>query len=249
VLVFATALDAEQHGYMACRRCHPQSLAPAEKSIASALDYINAHLDQSITLSTLSQISGLSPNHLQRTFKRIVGISPKEFCDAQRVLGLKRRLRLGESVTAAIYGVGYGSCRALYEKAHGTLGMTPATYRRGAPGVTIRYAIVSSSLGQLLIARTDDGVCSVNLHRSEVVLLDDLHAEFPNAVVVEDAAKLDQLKAVVRACEQADPLLSKMPLELRRKLLRVRVLHGVRTHGLRTRLAEGRDQNLAARTG
>jgi AraC family transcriptional regulator of adaptative response/methylated-DNA-[protein]-cysteine methyltransferase len=82
-LIFLTPAEAERQGYVACLRCHPNSLTPAEKSIKATLDYIEAHVDQTITLTTLSQVSGLSPHHLQETFKRIVGLSPKAFCDAR----------------------------------------------------------------------------------------------------------------------------------------------------------------------
>jgi AraC family transcriptional regulator of adaptative response/methylated-DNA-[protein]-cysteine methyltransferase len=242
ILVFATAREAEQHGYMACRRCHPHSLAPAERSIAAALDYIQAHLEQSITLLTLSQASGLSPNHLQRTFKRIVGLSPKEFCDAQRVVRFKQLLRQGESVSAAIYAVGYGSSRALYENAHKTLGMTPATYRRGAPGAMISYAIVDAKLGRVLLAFSEDGACAVMLAQSDTALVEELQREFPEAIVSYDAARTDRLQALARSCEREDPLLSNMRFELRCQLLHARLWRALRLQN-----APARDRPVNAR--
>src|SRR5580693_4343733 len=101
--------EAEQLGYTACRRCHPDSVAPAERSIRAALIYIEARLGRTITLNTLSQVSSLSPNHLHQTFQRIVGLSPKGFCDARRLARFKERLRAGESISGACYGAGYGS--------------------------------------------------------------------------------------------------------------------------------------------
>jgi AraC family transcriptional regulator of adaptative response/methylated-DNA-[protein]-cysteine methyltransferase len=122
-----------------------------EKSIKAALDYIETHLDQAITLNTLSQVSGLSPHHLQETFKRIVGLSPKAFCDARRIARFKQYLRAGQSISSACYEVGYGSSRALYEKTtRFSLGRTcprsgptslqrtqPIT-KRSSPQITIR---------------------------------------------------------------------------------------------------------------
>src|SRR5580704_14865065 len=139
-----SAAAAERIGYSACRRCHPDSLAPAERSIRAALLYIEARLGRPITLNTLSQVSGLSPNHLHQTFRRIVGLSPKGFCDARRLARFKERLRIGESISEACYGVGYGSSRALYEKASKHLGMTPATYQRGGVGIHIHYVTIRS---------------------------------------------------------------------------------------------------------
>jgi AraC family transcriptional regulator of adaptative response/methylated-DNA-[protein]-cysteine methyltransferase len=92
-LIFRTVEEAERQGYVACLRCHPNSLAPAEKSIKAALDHIETHFDQTITLNTLSQVSGLSPHHLRETFKRIVGLSPRAFCDARRISRFKQCLR------------------------------------------------------------------------------------------------------------------------------------------------------------
>src|ERR1700686_1095671 len=100
-LIFLTAAEAERQGYLACLRCHPNSLAPAEKSIKAALDYIEAHLDQTITLRTLSQVSGLSPHHFREIFQRIVGLSPKAFCDARRIERFKHLVRAGESISSA----------------------------------------------------------------------------------------------------------------------------------------------------
>jgi AraC family transcriptional regulator of adaptative response/methylated-DNA-[protein]-cysteine methyltransferase len=139
-LIFLTTAEAERQGYISCLRCHPNSLTPAERSIKAALDYIEAHLDQTITLSTLSQVSGFSPHHLQETFKRIIGLSPKSFCDARRIARFKQHLRAGQSISNACYEVGDGSSRAPYEKTRKGLGMTPAVYRHGGKGIHICYA-------------------------------------------------------------------------------------------------------------
>jgi AraC family transcriptional regulator, regulatory protein of adaptative response / methylated-DNA-[protein]-cysteine methyltransferase len=115
-LIFLTTLEAEQCGYVSCLRCHPKSLTPAERSIKAALEYVEGHFDQTITLNTLSQVSGLSSHHLQETFKRIIGLSPKAYCDARRIARFKRHLQAGQSISNACYEVGYGSSRALYER-------------------------------------------------------------------------------------------------------------------------------------
>lgn len=220
-LVFLTAAEAEREGYVACLRCHPNSLAPAEKSIKAALDYIEAHLDQTITLNTLSQVSGLSPHHLQETFKRIVGLSPKAFCDARRIARFKQYLRAGQSISGACYEVGYGSSRALYEKTNKGLGMTPAVYRHGGRGIRVCHAITDSALGSVLVAGTEQGLCAVLLGEDDDLLVRELHKEFPGAVFKQESSA--KWKAAVLSCQGEDPLFSKLPVSLRGRVFQARV--------------------------
>jgi AraC family transcriptional regulator of adaptative response/methylated-DNA-[protein]-cysteine methyltransferase len=220
-LIFVTATEAERQGYVACLRCHPNSLTPAEKSIKAALDYIEAHLDQTITLTTLSQVTGFSPHHLQETFKRIVGLSPKAFCDARRIARFKQCLRAGQSISSACYEVGFGSSRALYEKTRKGLGMTPAVYRHGGKGIHVCFAITDSLLGSVLIAGTEHGLCVVLLGEDEDFLLRELRAEFPRAIFKQESSA--KWKAAVLSCKDEDPLLSKLPVSLRGRVFQARV--------------------------
>ncbi len=160
-------VEAEGAGYVACLRCHPNSWTPAEKSIKAALDYIEEHFDRRITLEELSQVSGLSPSHLQQTFKRIVGVSPKAFYDARRFIRFKQLLRAGESVSGACYEVGFGSSRGLYEKAAPVAGYD-ALYistRRRRNCYPIR--LERSFLGRLLVAGTEQGVSSIRVGQDD----------------------------------------------------------------------------------
>jgi AraC family transcriptional regulator of adaptative response/methylated-DNA-[protein]-cysteine methyltransferase len=221
VLIFLTTAEAERQGYVACLRCHPNSLTPAEKGIKAALDYVEAHLDQTTTLNTLSQVSGLSPHHLQETFKRIVGLSPKAFCDARRIARFKQYLRAGQSISSACYEVGFGSSRALYEKTRKGLGMTPADYRRGGKGIRGVYSIIDSALGSVLVAGTEEGLCAVLLGDDEDLLRRELRQEFPAAVFKkESSAKWD---AAVLSCQSEDPLFAKLPASLRGRVFQARV--------------------------
>jgi AraC family transcriptional regulator, regulatory protein of adaptative response / methylated-DNA-[protein]-cysteine methyltransferase len=224
-LVFVTAEEAERQGYVACLRCHPNSLTPAEKSIKASLDYIEAHLEQATTLNTLSQVSGLSPHHLQETFKRIVGLSPKAFCDARRVARFKQYLRAGLSISSACYEVGFGSSRALYEKTRKGLGMTPAVYRRGGKGIRGSYTIVDSASGCVLVAGTEQGLCAVLLGDDVDLLRRELRQEFPGAVFKQDSSV--KWRAAVLSCQSEDPLLSKLPLSLRGRVFQARVWHSL----------------------
>ena len=220
-LIFVTVTEAERQGYVACLRCHPNSLTPAEKSIKAALDYIEAHLDQMITLTTLSQVSGLSPHHLQETFKRIVGLSPKAFCDARRIARFKQYLRVGQSISSSCYEVGFGSSRALYEKTRKGLGMTPSVYRHGGKGIHVCFAITDSLLGSVLIAGTEQGLCAVLLGENEDLLLRELRDEFPGAVFKRESSA--KWMAAVLSCKDEDPLLSKLPVSLRGRVFQARV--------------------------
>jgi len=221
-LTFVTADEAETQGFVACLRCHPNSLTPAEECIKAALDYIEAHLDQTMTLATLSQVTGYSPNHLQETFKRIVGLSPKAFSDVRRIARFQQYLRIGQSISKACYEVGYGSSRALYEKTKTGLGMTPAVYRRGGKGIHISYAMIDSALDGVLVAGTKLGACAVLLGQDEGVLLHMLREEFPGALFKREKSPA-KWKAAVLSCQSEDPLLSKLPVKLRGRVFQARV--------------------------
>jgi AraC family transcriptional regulator of adaptative response/methylated-DNA-[protein]-cysteine methyltransferase len=216
-------VEAEHAGYVACRRCHPNSLAPAEESIKAALDHIEAHSDRKITLDELSQVAGLSPNHLQQTFKRIVGISPNAFYNAQRLTRFKQLVHDGESISATCYASGFGSIRALYEIAMRWLGMTPRTYQRSGEGTTIRYAIIETSLGRLLLAGTGRGVSCIRLGQDEDVLLRELQDEFARAVLLRDEKRLTKWIQTVRSCNAEDSFLSRLPVDRQRRVFETKL--------------------------
>jgi len=224
-LIIQTAAEAERQGYKACQRCHPASnaLTPAERSIRAALDYIESHQGQAITLNTLSPACGLSPNHLQLMFKRIVGLSPKAYCAARSLARLKECLKTGESVSSSCYEAGYGSSRGLYETARRGLGMTPAIYRRGSEGVQIRYAISRAVLGRMLLAWTSQGVCAILLGRNDEVLVGQLHQEFPRACFSRRKAIPGRWAAASRSHRREDPLLSRLPMSTREKVLQAKM--------------------------
>jgi AraC family transcriptional regulator, regulatory protein of adaptative response / methylated-DNA-[protein]-cysteine methyltransferase len=229
ILVLPTANEAERKGYSACRRCHPApgSLAPAERSVRTALDYIDSHLDHAITLRTLSRIAGLSPNHLQHMFTRIVGLSPKTFCDYRRLAHLKEYLQRGESVANASYAAGYGSIRSLYEKAYRALGMTPATYRSGGPRERIAYATSTVSLGRLLLAGTKRGVCGVLLGDDDAALLATLTREFSRSFLAAEPRVPVLWRGAIQRAEREDPLLSKLHIGIRREVFQAKLWHAL----------------------
>jgi AraC family transcriptional regulator of adaptative response/methylated-DNA-[protein]-cysteine methyltransferase len=167
------------------------------------------------TLSALASAVGLSAAHFQKVFKRATGVSPRQYAETRRVAKVKALLRGGEPVTAALYEAGYGSSRGLYETAHATLGMTPATYRKGGAGAEIGYAFGRSSLGDVLVAATRRGVCFVALGESRGKLIGELKRDFPAARLSEDAARLGAwLAEVLRRIDGAPPAAT-LPLDIR----------------------------------
>jgi AraC family transcriptional regulator, regulatory protein of adaptative response / methylated-DNA-[protein]-cysteine methyltransferase len=218
-ILFPTVADAEVAGFVACSRCCPgfNSLTVAEHCIQATLAYIEDRFDQRITLAALSKFTGFSPNHLQQMFQRVIGLTPKAFCDARRRAHFKLRLRAGDSIPQAGYAVGYGSSRAIYENAKKTLGMTPAIFRRGGDGMIIRYTVLDSELARILVATTESGICSVLLGE-EKSLIQELTKEFPKAVLIHDEKPSVEISMAIASCQKEDPLLSKLPFPMRRQV-------------------------------
>ena len=194
-VVFYTRPEAaEKAGFRACRRCGRRNRASGAETalVASTVTALQAAEDGSPTLAILSKTLQTSPDRLSRGFKRLTGVTPREYREAQQLSRLKTSLRQSENVAAAVYDAGFGSSRAVYERASSQLGMTPATYRRGGAGMRIGYTVVDSSLGRLLIAATERGVCSVCLGDSDSPLEKALRDEYPQAVIERDSAGLEE---------------------------------------------------------
>lgn len=191
----------------------PQSRGVA--AIRRACAHIEAHAADVLELKALAAVAGLSPAHFQRTFSRVVGISPRAYQDAVRAGRFRADLREGVPVTTALYDAGYGSTSRVYERKPTGPGLTPAAYRRGAGGVTIAYAIVESPLGRLLVASTSKGLCSVKLGDDDAALRDDLRLEYPAATFVEDAAPLAEAVAQILAHLDARVPHLDLPLDVR----------------------------------
>ena len=186
VMFFALGAAAEEHGFRACKRCKPQMANPSdprvatvarvcreiEKRVGAESDALaaSAEAEARVTLATLGKTEQLSADQLERSFRAVMGISPRQYADAHRMRQLKGRLRKGDDVTTALYDAGFGSSSRLYERAPAHLGMTPATYRQGGRGMEIQYTIADSPLGRLLVAATEKGVSAVYLGDRDAVL-------------------------------------------------------------------------------
>ena len=209
---------AEIAGFRECRRCRPRAGAPPApglEHVRKAATYIAAHADASITLSRLADHVGTSPFHLQRTFSRLLGISPRAYQDALRAQRFRTDLRRGKTLTGAIYDAGYGSSSRVYEGRPIGGGMTPAEYRRGAQGATIAFTIVDSSLGRMLVAGTEKGLCSIKLGDRDAALEQDLRSEYPSATIHrEKGAFADWVRALVAHLDGRMPKLD-LPIDVK----------------------------------
>ena len=193
---------AEQRGFRACMRCRPRLASlrdPRAAMVARVCREIEAQIDADggkvadgdgreirMTLGTLSSAAGISAHQLERAFRSVMGISPRQYADARRMLRLKSSLKKGDDVTTALYDAGFGSSSRLYERAPAQLGMTPATYRRGGAGMKIHYTIVRSPLGRLLVAATDRGISALYLGKDDGPLESSLRKEYPRAEIQRD---------------------------------------------------------------
>jgi AraC family transcriptional regulator, regulatory protein of adaptative response / methylated-DNA-[protein]-cysteine methyltransferase len=193
VIFFREREAAERAGFRPCKRCKPDSIGqgdPNAQVVEKVCRYIDTHPDEPATLEALSRALGISPFHLQRTFKTATGITPRAYADSRRLKSLKAGLREGHSVTRSLYDAGYGSSSRLYERASSQLGMTPARYRKQGSGLTIRYTIAKTPIGKMLLAATEEGICSIRFGDTNATLEQDLHIEFSKAELVRADRKL-----------------------------------------------------------
>jgi AraC family transcriptional regulator of adaptative response/methylated-DNA-[protein]-cysteine methyltransferase len=178
-------------------------------------EYIDRHADEPLPLVRLAREAGVSPAHLQRTFTRVVGLSPKQYQEQRRVGALKSALREGRTVSSATYEAGFATGRRVYETADDALGMTPGAYRRRGVGVTVHYTVVPVSLGLLHVAVTERGICGVSLGDSESSLVAALRAELPAAELVRTTDARDRLVDSVVAHVEGQSTGDELPLDVR----------------------------------
>jgi len=216
VSFFRFPAAAEQAGFRACLRCRPReaTLVDPQLAVVQQACELIARADETITLASLSESLGISAFHLQRTFRKIVGITPRQFAEAQRTKKFKAGVREGQAITSALYDAGYGSSSRLYERANVELGMTPATYSRNGRGAMITYAIAGCHLGRLLVAATAQGICAVSLGRSDCELESTLHNEFSAGFLERNDAQMsDWVSQILQHLEGKRPNLN-LPLDI-----------------------------------
>jgi len=227
VAFFTTPDAAEGAGFRACRRCDPRARqSVTEQKVDRARVWIEMHPDVRPSLARLARVAGLSPWHLQRTFKRLLGVTPAEYGRARQTTRLKRELRRGP-VTDAIYAAGFGSPSRVYE-GRGMLGMTPRAYRAGGRGETIRFTTATTPLGMMLVAATERGVCRVALGEDPAVLEQGLRDEFHAADVRQDRTGLRAAVAALREAAAGHPQTGALALDVRATAFQERVWRALR---------------------
>ncbi len=230
VRFFQYAAEAERAGFRPCLRCRPLAAIgqdPDTDRIRQASEFIRAHAQEPLTLAEMAQQASLSRFHFQRTFKAVMGVTPRQFAEACRLDVLKTELRQQRSVTDAIFEAGFGSLSRVYEKVDTRLGMTPVEYRSGGKHVPISYVAVSSALGRMMIGATDRGLCFVQFAETDEELLAQLRLEYPQALLQPMVEPYpDQFAAWMHALEQhvrgQQPRLE-LPLDLRATAFQMQV--------------------------
>ncbi len=228
VTFYQNPLEAEKAGFRPCKRCSPNTQAFEAEIVERLCAYISAHAGERLTLADMGAVVSLSPQHLQRVFKRAMGISPRQYAEARRLERLKAQLKTGSSVTTALYEVGYSSSSRLYERAPDQMGMTPAVYQQGGQGMTILYTVVDCPLGSLLVAATERGVCFVSLGDTPTDLETELRTEFPAADIYRDTVYLNGwVQTILRHLDGHQPHLE-LPLDVRATAFQWRVWQALR---------------------
>ncbi len=226
----ATPKEAEKAGFRACKRCTPNEDSPDARQAAlmQRMCRFIGRSDETPTLKVLAERAKMSPHHFQRTFKAIVGITPNAYVRAQRMKRVREELSGRKKITDAMYSAGYASSGRFYEESDRALGMTPSAYRKGGEGVAIRFAVGGCSLGRVLVASTERGVCHISLGESEARLVRELRDRFPKATVDESTRAMARaLTAIVRAVDKPGASID-LALDIRGTVFQERVWSALR---------------------
>ena len=220
-----TCDEAESAGFRPCRRCRPRQPGPDAQNagrIARACQLIET-AEEMPSLSELASSAGLSAYHFHRTFKAITGVTPKQYALARRHNRIRHSLQQGGTVTSAVYEAGFNSSSRFYEVSNELLGMTPSRYRAGGTGIDITYGSGQCSLGAVLIARSDKGVCAILLGEESAPLVRDLKRRFPKANVIDGGAGFEQLVTTVVHLLEEPARAQHLPLDVRGTAFQQRV--------------------------
>jgi len=230
VAFHATAADAERAGFRPCKRCKPDQPSRAQQHAAVVADLCRfiESAETPPALDVLARRAGLSTFHVHRIFKEVTGVTPRDYAAAHRAKRVRSELESDASVTDAIFGAGYNSSSRFYEKSSEMLGMTPTTYRSGGANTEIRFAIGECSLGSILVARSDRGICAISLGDDPDELARDLQDRFPQAKLIGDDAQFAQLVARVVGLVEAPGVGLDLPLDVRGTAFQQRVWQALR---------------------
>jgi len=225
VVFFQSGANAEKAGFRPCKRCHPHAVSPDQQQIEriARICQLIDQSEESLSLQKMAKIAGLSQHHFHRLFKKIVGVTPKEYANARRAKRIREELQQGTLITQAIYNAGFETSSSFYDKSMIMLGMTPTKYQQGADGIEIRFVVKPSWLGWLLIAATTQGICAINLGDTQEALIEQLQNRFPNAQFNEsDATFEDWIEQVIALIEMPQQGLN-LPIDIQGTAFQQRV--------------------------
>ena len=225
-----TTADAERAGFRPCLRCRPDrpQLIELHAATVARLCRFIERAEQAPSLEALAAEAGLSVYHLHRVFKAATGLTPKAYAAAHRARRVRAELDRGGTVTEAIYGAGYNSNGRFYAQSNDVLGMTPSRYRAGGADTDIRFAIGECSLGAILVAASEVGVCAILIGDDPDALARDLQDRFPRAKLIGGDAGFEQLVAKVVGLVEAPGLGLDLPLDVRGTAFQQRVWQALR---------------------
>jgi len=226
----ATCADAEQAGFRPCKRCKPNQRPLVEQHAAKVAEICRLIEDAETVpgLKDLASHAGLSTYHFHRVFKAVTGLTPKAYAVAHRVKRVRRELDRSGTVTEAIFDAGYNSNGRFYQKSDAVLGMTPTNYRAGGANTKIWFAIGECSLGSILVATSERGVCAILLGEDPDALARDLQDRFPRANLIGGDKAFEQLVAKVIGFVEAPALGLDLPLDVRGTAFQQRVWQALR---------------------
>ncbi len=212
-----TCEDAERAGFRACKRCQPDGRALADDyaaKVAAACRMIET-ADEAPDLGALAKAAAMSKFHFHRVFTKLAGLTPKAYAKAQRAARMRAELPKRSTVTEAIYGAGFNSNGRFYAESSQLLGMTPKNFRRGGTGETIRFAVGECSLGSILVASSEKGVCAISLGDRPDKLVQDLQDNFPKAELIGGDKKFERVISKVVGLVEAPKAGLDLPLDIR----------------------------------
>lgn len=221
---------AEAAGFRPCRRCKPDQPSSDVRNAATVarICRLIEHAEQAPPLAELAEAAGLSPGHLHRMFRAVTGVTPKDYAAAYRAGKVRDRLGRSGTVTEALYDAGFNSNGRFYEKAGEMLGMTPTDYRAGGANAAIRFAVGECSLGSILVARSEKGVCAILIGDDPEALVYDLQDRFPRARLIGGDAEFETLVAQVVGFVEAPGIGLDLPLDVRGTAFQQRVWAALR---------------------
>jgi AraC family transcriptional regulator, regulatory protein of adaptative response / methylated-DNA-[protein]-cysteine methyltransferase len=225
-----TREEAEQAGFRPCKRCKPDRPSLIEQHAAKVTEACRL-IEASSSVPSLEKLAGragVSPFHFHRVFKAITGVTPRQYAAAHRGERVRKELGRTRSVTAAIYESGYNSNGRFYGESQRVLGMTPTNYRAGGANAEIRFAIGECSLGSILVAQSERGVCAILLGDDPDALARDLQDRFSRATLVGDDTAFEQLVSRVVGFVEAPALGLDLPLDVRGTAFQQRVWQALR---------------------